>query len=94
MKFEEENGFVKLILCKNRYQFHYIRSPKSTNKSMSSRVATHNLQFIYLKMTACKSWVSIYIGKKIAKKVWERLIPWVEGMLNAIQVENPNKFEI
>jgi len=45
MKFEEQNGFVKLILCKNRHQFHYIRSQKSTYKSMSSRVATHNLQF-------------------------------------------------
>jgi hypothetical protein len=44
-------------------------------------------------MSICKSWVAIYIGKQITKKVWERLIPWVEGMLNAIQVQNPNKFE-
>jgi hypothetical protein len=48
MKIEEQNGFVKLILCKNRHQFHYIRLQKSTNKSMSSRVATHNLQIIII----------------------------------------------
>jgi len=93
MKFEEQNGFMKLILCKNRHQFHYIRSQKSTNKSMSSRVATHNWQFFFKKTTLCELRVAIYIGKKITIKVWERLIPWVEGMLNAIQVQNPNKFE-
>jgi hypothetical protein len=93
MKFEEQNGFMKLILHKNRHQFHYIRSQKPTNKPMSSRVATHKWQCFFKKKTLCELWAAIYIGKKITIKVWERLIPRVEGMLNAIQVQNPNKFE-